>query len=324
MDALDIRVCDDFLTTCGEVEVTRAGLQSLEDFGTLAAMLWTATDSEVELFGCAVGLLAGNADLIRWAICGVGGELAVPVYAEAIVSWVTGFKLLNLVFIENTDFSGSARDPSTYRAFSPYVPWVFIQRDSVDIQTWIQMWETGDLDTQLCAAIQVASLLLHEMTHSVHLDWGEWIGLYECNNSFMTQNTFQWAAFQRFPQAAESPCCGRLDSDSVFGCGETQYVSNLAPSGCTGSVPGDGWTDEIDEWFDGVGAWFGRVFPDTGGGGTGGPDPALCILCPSMCAGGGWAEGPHDPDDCFDEIVEWFKEKTEIEPEDKMSSSGRW
>lgn len=313
----DAASCDVWLTLedglCDSAprSASSSDLLAFEARGGVSATFTTATTAEIELFFTGLGLIAANLDLLVWSGCmvaGVFGEVA----GLAMSGLSAGVLSLNIVVVENVGRAGAS-----YLAFSPFVPLVFIQRDNPQIQQWLSMWKSSDVDTRLCAALQASVLLVHEMTHSVRFDLGE-VGIFACDNSRMMANTYEWAVANRYPGALRSACCGKLADSSVIGCGSQQYVSNLQPEdACQGSVPGESWLEEVGGFLEGI---ADVLFPHTAMGAGGGPDPEWCLICPSACAAGAWSKLEHDPDECFAAMLKWNEEKIALRDLERLEA----
>lgn len=104
----------------------------------------------------------------------------------------------------------------------------------VTVARQINLFATGTEADKLCAIIDFASLLVHELTHIVFAllaaDGDEHRG--DCEQSYMFGNTVRWALLKRYSSARDSECCasqfydefGEVD-DRTFSLDDSEFLT---------------------------------------------------------------------------------------------------
>ena len=232
-------LCDSFLNcSVGNLYPTGDDLDSLaEEVVGEAALgfvrgprISNATSIEEALITAAWNILLSNMDLVVWAVCKATGSVSSSAFANLInrLNGKSGYR----VEIRVIDIFGAGRIGALY---GTNVIWVNHEWDVWE--NYLSMWSGGNDDERLCAAVNLAAVLLHETSHLAgytYLDfWYSQLDI--CYESYMIGNAFGWAIHHRYPNSTKATCCLSNGGDWVYGCGNTTYP-NL--SGCGGSSGG--------------------------------------------------------------------------------------
>lgn len=287
---------------------------------TVAARSVTATDSEIELLAAAFGALRANGDLVRWAMCMTW--LGIDEFASTVLlAWIwdapVGLwtEINHPVVIAMAD---NYANPGGGAFVMPFTNVIWINRSNVAWGPAVSLWNSGETSLRACATIQVAGLLLHELMHVANLSIAD-LDKTQCNPTYLVQNAFQWACFQRFTNAGKSACCTVPASDDVFGCSTTPYT---AAGDCQqASETPETWWEQTEDWAeqaleDFSDWWEGLTDAGTRGVTSVGFDFAICQICPEVCCGGGPC--PHGPEDgawdtCLPKIAKHNMEKYDLD-----------
>ena len=165
----------------------------------------------------AWALLRMNLDLVEWSICvgfcGQGFGTKHQDVFDCVRERLGGTKPL-LVQVDCIDryplgeapwvFALDMQFPDTIHFFAPATGSHF--------QDTVEEYCKGGSFGPMCLSVYIASVLLHEMTHTCgvsYLDGGD----SECRESYLIDQTFLWAMLMRYPQSLISPCCGLWRED---------------------------------------------------------------------------------------------------------------
>jgi len=191
-----------------------------------SAMLITitgATADEEALIRKAYGVLMATDDLIEAALCWAYGGLppvaALECLRRQLREQSTSFEVLGLLGIECTwdlgvvksSFEGYASVPKSVIRFGG--PGRIAICRSEDWYALVGGWQSGRDEDKMCAALDLAGTILHEVLHTCadaddRVDGsGDACGL--CSPTYLMENTWRWAAFQRFSAALNSACCAQ-------------------------------------------------------------------------------------------------------------------
>ena len=119
--------------------------------------------------------------------------------------------------------------------------WITICMEHSFAKERLRAFRAGGKD-KLCALIDLAATILHELTHICALNYDQ--DEDECETSFTTENTFRWAMAQRFPDSCDSSCCDDWCGDELDG----SYMSASQKIGFDGGcVPGGEDADTDDD-----------------------------------------------------------------------------
>ena len=165
----------------------------------------------------AVSFLIANADIIRWATCLMHG----PGYEDRIVekltkTWSVDTRL-DITCDDGGDKHGSIRPCPEFLALSFALFGVNICTETNQVDTWLRLFASSDPDERLCGLIDLSSTLVHELTHvALTFRSGDLSSSREgdldetCSRSHLLQSIYQWAIYQRYPQALRAECCAQV------------------------------------------------------------------------------------------------------------------
>ncbi len=205
------------------------------------------------------GMLQDNLDLVRWAMCKASGkDQKVTCLEELILDpsrvqlrsrgsgceglsartttqprgrlWDVG-AVIQICFEGTEDTTSTDGEPRCrYRNFSDMAASFFCRADTE---------RDDDLDDQLCALVQMAVLILHELGHAcgrapAH---GDVLGFDftpgDCDVIDIVENYFASALMERYPRAAESDYCRPEDLAPIVGTGaEWSFYGLTRPGAC--------------------------------------------------------------------------------------------
>jgi hypothetical protein len=208
---------------------------------------WSGDETEFLLTAWA--LVNENLDLIQYATCwvyGTGNILELGWRAVVLRQYVRIGNPLNCMVknFSGVSLSGSAEgafnierkdcEGADYAAYviPPLANTIWIctdagtsKRSSYFRDNLFNAWQGGGVDA-LCAAVGMATLLVHEMVHVCGFNLNDWVeerdGHTRCDGAHMVGYIFQWAMMRRYAGsggngAADSDCCSGLDRDEQFG-----------------------------------------------------------------------------------------------------------
>jgi len=176
-----------------------------------------AVEEEEALITAAWNLLLQNLDLVVWAVCKATGDVGTTELAHLLdrINGSGGRR----VTVKVTDIAGSFMS-----LFGTSIIWV---SRGGPFTNYMEMWTSGTDNERLCAALDFAATLFHELTHLAgytYIDLGT-----ACYVSYLIENAFRWSFAHRYSDAATG-CCDNLADDSVYGCGDPVYADFSACS----------------------------------------------------------------------------------------------
>lgn len=242
-----------------------------------------ATSSELELLAAGFGALQANFDLVEWAFClsWLDFDLTAKTRLTAMI-WGVAPPIIVLLD------AGRISHDNGLALFGTYTLWV--NRGGQRWAPLLQLWESGDESRRACATIEIATFLLHEMTHLAGISLID-LDDSACAQSYMIGNAFQWMAFQRFPNGTDNDCCDDLGDDKIYGCGGRSFYAEGGECDLTNDSV-ETWGEVVEEWWDDVLAGMAAGESRSAGGGF---DFALCQICPEVCCNGGPChDGPRE------------------------------
>ena len=189
-----------------------------------------ATADEEALITAAWNLILANLDLVKWSVCKTTGSVSTTEFSR-LQDCING-KKPRRVTVRIVDFKGGFM-----AAYGTSIIWV--GRDKDAFHGYLEMWTAGTDTERLCAALDLAASLLHEMTRLAGYTLWDFDLFGGCFSSYLIDNTFRWGLFHRYSGAATG-CCGKLAVDDVFGCGSPVYpdFNDCSSDGSASSMPG--------------------------------------------------------------------------------------
>lgn len=203
-------------------------------------------------------LLQHNLDLVRWASCWVDGAttpsettgecLETAIAGPSARDVLTGSSPVDiLIYLSDAD-GGNIRTAGTVFPVGMYIYGGHPYWDAATTN-----WVCGDNATRCCVALEVAALLLHELTHwcfSPFVDLGDDL----CATSYVRQQVFRWALLRRYADVASSSCCNQfVNNGSVFAAGRNALdfgdICGVAPCASSPGMSGlnTNWDKELAE-----------------------------------------------------------------------------
>jgi hypothetical protein len=226
------RKLDGDALSCNDVAVDAQTLDELfaidiSLYGQAIEFTEEATDDEVALFTFAVSVLAANIDLVKWAMCWVGGL-------------DSGYDLMNKLLGEAPPFKVKFVDDDKTFWNTGFKGKIHVHRGAPFYLDPLAMFSrrtpsggrVRDAST-MCGILDIAGSLFHEMTHQVGFAGPDPWPASNCYKSYLTENIFRWALYQRYPDAASSNCCAEIATDdSLWGDNITRSASNTGSHQC--------------------------------------------------------------------------------------------
>lgn len=169
--------------------------------------------TNVDLISYAWALMLENTDLVKWAVCWVTGR---PSKGDCLVRRIEGKG--KRVTIHFTDAAGDDDTDGESAGADIWGRRIVIYRGSIFWTSFHDAyWFSTSKEEWLCAAISVASVLLHELTHIClrSLDDGD-PERTECFDAYGIQHTFHYALTRRYPDSQVLDCCS-TDAEDAFG-----------------------------------------------------------------------------------------------------------
>ena len=198
--------------------------QDMEDFAALDVDALGANinvrnvdASTEELIRTAWALLKQNDDLARWAMCWYWGpdsdgetEMLGRLWADG-----TDYNYVDIIgrrkrkqFWGYRDWGGGGR--------------ILFPLKGIGTR-YMDAWRNArDDQDRMCVAVDLAATLLHELTHVCNYFGGDESG--KCDGSYLIENNFRWAMFQRYSHATEGACCGEVTTSDCFMSDEETYL----------------------------------------------------------------------------------------------------
>lgn len=164
--------------------------------------------TEAEAMEAAWMFLQANVDVIDWVSCWLTGAVD-----DRISSTLTDTSAVfrTKIRLDNTNSCSGVANTSNgpierITICGPQTAW----------RRFYAAWTCGSGDDVMCALVDFAGTLLHELTHYVDLDVGDPLGGGNCYTSYRFENMFRWAMYQRYPDAALSACCSSQASQRLW------------------------------------------------------------------------------------------------------------
>lgn len=208
-------------------------------------------DEELEsILRAAWRLLAENLDLVNWASCWTRGTGDPDCLHSAIeTSWYESSAITRLLGDLSALLALSVGDAlALATAWADVILSVFVipldwhvagairglglavYSDHEYWQVATSQWHNGNNSTKACIAIDVATVLLHELTHFCLAPVADLDEEKGHASSYMMESVFRWAMFNRYSGVSDSACCrGAEDllSSDQFAAGIDQFdISN--------------------------------------------------------------------------------------------------
>lgn len=210
-----------------------------------------------EIVQLAWAMLHTNRDLLDWASCVVFGADD----AEIIGNFVDALWPFRIDVVSEDKLINDANGDDLCQTVGAVMLGIPVDRIEVCrvapiVKEWIDVWKCGNEPERTCVLFDVATILAHELAH-VALLAGPDLFDEDCLDSYVFENTFRWALFQRYPGAAGAACCGSIKdsldnmylSDTNFGMALGLCKSECAGTGSGGiHPPGDIWVPETIRW----------------------------------------------------------------------------
>jgi hypothetical protein len=168
-----------------------------------------------EMVEAAWCILADNVDLVRWVVCLVFNESG-----DSAVQSIQGRGLNVEVRCSRNYGNGwwflNNGHPCPNLAVSLpdlFGGFIHICATTQRAQEWIRVFTVGTAEERLCTAIDMATLLMHELTHVSALNNSD-VHVDPCESSYVAASTFKWMLLRRYTSAKEAPCCAAAYDDS--------------------------------------------------------------------------------------------------------------
>lgn len=206
-------------------DVAARDLEGLDLSGAVDSLDLIGFDAleEANLMHHAWAMLRDHMDVAEWIICTISGPLTSD-QRQCLRRW-SGSPSAERLTVR---LVGRGRPTVFWRCESRWDAGVFVGSTIYVCGTsdsWsdtMRIWTEGitrSVDAwQVCAAIYVAALLLHELVHVC--------GIYgsdprdelisECHDSYRIENSFRWAMGSLYPTSAVNSCCGRHNDEDLF------------------------------------------------------------------------------------------------------------
>jgi hypothetical protein len=188
-----------------------------------------SSSEEEELIRTAWALLKANTDLIQWAGCFVRGSSDSDNIAGCVVEhltradhWYTPWVDISVhAFSDKCDNPHATDD----KGFGGNIGLC----RGVRWDDWMTVWSRGTDTDRLCAVINFAATLCHELTHVCHLscetsDWSESEVKHDCCHSYLIGSVLEYCLYQRYSDALSSSCCSLPNFEPVFYKDSTEDV----------------------------------------------------------------------------------------------------
>lgn len=180
--------------------------------------------------------LVENLDLVQWSVCRVLGPEWVGCLSWALT---TGRNpQLADIDIRCDQLADANTVVQTWAWPAPWGPEIIWNTRSTNVQAWGGIIDCSRLpEERMCAVIDLAAVLLHELAHAcgAGADTGIFAGA--CPRARLLGHTARWAFLMRFPTALAAACCqANYDTNSRVGFVDAGEFMNPQPtaalSGC--------------------------------------------------------------------------------------------
>lgn len=137
----------------------------------------------------AWALLQENLDLVEWASCWVHG----PGSGNCLLNFLDGrFELLRIHLMDRHAFWEEASAGAFYPFF---IRSIFIYTEHEYWRSAMSNWHAGNVIIKTCVALDVATLLAHELSHICLNPITERWGGQECSGAQMMESALKWALY---------------------------------------------------------------------------------------------------------------------------------
>ncbi len=192
-------------------------------------------DALADIIRAAWALLMANLDLVRWAACYVFGPGERE--AECLVNAINGMAaerdgILDIfsdgrltdvdIYIVSPDWAGAGV------SWGLRIMVIYAGHEYWNVAT--SQWCCGDNLTRTCMALDVATILLHELLHYCKYDSadaevsGTDVTVSDsCGLAYLLEGAFKWAILGRYPDLAESSCCAQFYFDYYLDLEDLKY-----------------------------------------------------------------------------------------------------
>ena len=182
---------------------------------------------ERALVRAAWGLMGENLSLVKWAVCQVTGDESD---ADGMMDRIRGDVKMTVGYHARACGGEHSLASSQFGTRRIDVCTTGTEWDALVARWAARTGHTPTADMRAaCAAILMASLFVHELTHSVGMSPGDEPGT--CADSFLIGNTFLWALLDRYGEESADvwagSCCRDLAARAVFGSD-----MGYSPDGC--------------------------------------------------------------------------------------------
>lgn len=156
-------------------------------------------------------MLNQNADLVEWVTCVVYGDLDGAWLFHTIVDYMDEL-VANRTPVNMTCVTAGSK----YLAQT--VVGVAWNSDDPILQYWASQFANGSAEDKLCAVLNCAQVMYHELLHvAIGLDSVDsGVEPEACHHVSVAQSLMKFALLLRFPQARASRCCDGCLSDVPY------------------------------------------------------------------------------------------------------------
>lgn len=185
-----------------------------------------------EMLKTAVTFLIENSDIVTWATCllyGSGYQSRIP---EKLLQKSVFDGRLDITCDDGGSNHGVLRpcvvttcaEPAEDGSCLPYLGLSFalfgvnICTEKIVVDTWLRLFASSDSAERLCGLIDLSSVLVHELAHvTLTFRSGDLAASQEdtldetCSRAHLLQSIYQWAIYQRYPQALRATCCSQRE-----------------------------------------------------------------------------------------------------------------
>lgn len=212
--------------------------QNVSDFNSLDVeglgenlVVSNLTESTELLVRTAWALIKFNYDLVEWSLCWYFGTESGGYTVNGLRRhiWADG---VSHPLVE-------VKGDETRKAFKGRFDWLGLAGHGARIlfpleaggigQRYVLAWDMAYTDEdRMCAAVDLAATLLHETIHTLGVNMLDEPG--DCDLTYLIENNFRWAMFQRYAHATEGACCGTRTGVST--CFMSHVETYLGEAGC--------------------------------------------------------------------------------------------
>ncbi len=176
-----------------------------------------ASAAEEKVLLSAWSLLRTNEDILRYALCiSTGRESSGDCVANRINRTWARVQLRAVDTIDR-DVSDLLNVVSAFAGPDTTGGYMQLARDGI-LGDAVDALNTGEPDQLLCRLLDLAATIFHELMHICGRELGLFGGRHDqhvCDKAYKAENTFRWAASQRYPTLADT-CCYMWSHDCTF------------------------------------------------------------------------------------------------------------